>query len=127
MSDPTYIACPRCGERCAMTVMQKRLFHGRTLTCQRCAKPFTITEETPEPVPVPAAGAAKLPTASESEPDAAESAPQTLPTQKKPEGMRCRSHRAADRGRRGSGGVLPLHGDRAVGASLARDRPPGGV
>jgi hypothetical protein len=54
MSDPTYIACPRCGERSAMTAMQKRLFHGRTLTCQRCAKPFTVTEETPDPVPMPA-------------------------------------------------------------------------
>jgi prepilin-type processing-associated H-X9-DG protein len=53
MPDPTYIACPRCGEPYAMTSMQKRLYHGRTLTCQRCAKPFTITEETPEPVPAP--------------------------------------------------------------------------
>jgi hypothetical protein len=34
-----------------MTAMQKRLFHGRTLTCQRCAKPFTVTEQTPDPVP----------------------------------------------------------------------------
>ena len=51
MSDPTYIACPRCGEPYAMSPAQKRLFHGRTLACQRCAKPFTVTEETPEPVP----------------------------------------------------------------------------
>ena len=51
MADPTYIACPRCGEPYAMTPMQKRLFHGRTLACQRCAKPFTVTEQTPEPVP----------------------------------------------------------------------------
>jgi hypothetical protein len=34
-----------------MSPMQKRLFHGRTLACQRCAKPFTVTEETPEPAP----------------------------------------------------------------------------
>jgi hypothetical protein len=54
MSDATYIACPRCGEPYAMTAMQKRLFHGRTLTCQRCAKPFTVTEQTPDPVPAPA-------------------------------------------------------------------------
>jgi hypothetical protein len=53
MPDATYIACPRCGEPYAMTAMQKRLFHGRTLTCQRCAKPFTITEQTPDPVPAP--------------------------------------------------------------------------
>lgn len=53
--DATYIACPRCGEPCAMTPMQKRLYHGRTLTCQRCAKPFVITEETPEPVAAPTA------------------------------------------------------------------------
>lgn len=51
MPDATYIACPRCGEPYAMTAMQKRLFHGRTLTCQRCARPFTISEETPEPAP----------------------------------------------------------------------------
>jgi hypothetical protein len=51
MPDPTYIACPRCGEPYAMTAMQKRLYHGRTLTCQRCAKPFAVTEETPDPVP----------------------------------------------------------------------------
>src|SRR5687768_3543939 len=51
MSDPTYIACPRCGEPVAMTAMQKRLYIGRTLTCQRCAKPFAITEQTPDPVP----------------------------------------------------------------------------
>jgi hypothetical protein len=31
--------------------MQKRLFIGRTLSCNRCAKPFAITEETPDPVP----------------------------------------------------------------------------
>ena len=54
MSDATYIACPRCGEPYAMSLMQKRLFHGRTLACQRCAKPFTVTEETPDPVPAPA-------------------------------------------------------------------------
>src|SRR5687768_15411831 len=53
MADPTYIACPRCGEPYAMTVMQKRLYHGRTLTCQRCAKPFEVTEDTPDPVPAP--------------------------------------------------------------------------
>lgn len=40
-----------------MTPMQKRLYHGRTLSCQRCAKPFTVTEATPEPVPAPALGA----------------------------------------------------------------------
>ena len=51
MAEPTYIACPRCGEPVAMTAMQKRLYIGRTLTCQRCAKPFAITEETPDPVP----------------------------------------------------------------------------
>jgi uncharacterized protein YbaR (Trm112 family) len=51
MPDPTYIACPRCGEPYAMTAMQKRLYHGRTLTCQRCAKPFAVTEQTPDPVP----------------------------------------------------------------------------
>jgi hypothetical protein len=57
MPDATYIACPRCGEPYAMTAMQKRLFHGRTLTCQRCAKPFEVTEETPDPVPAPPARA----------------------------------------------------------------------
>src|ERR1044072_4999197 len=51
MAEPTYIACPRCGEPIAMNAMQKRLYIGRTLTCQRCAKPFAITEETPDPVP----------------------------------------------------------------------------
>jgi hypothetical protein len=40
-----------------MTAMQKRLYHGRTLTCQRCAKPFTITEQTPDPVPAASAPA----------------------------------------------------------------------
>jgi hypothetical protein len=54
MPDPTYIGCPRCGEPVAMSAMQKRLYIGRTLTCQRCAKPFAITEETPDPVPAPA-------------------------------------------------------------------------
>jgi hypothetical protein len=34
-----------------MSAMQKRLFIGRTLSCNRCAKPFSITEETPDPVP----------------------------------------------------------------------------
>src|SRR5688500_17372101 len=38
-----------------MTAMQKRLYHGRTLTCQRCAKPFTVTEQTPDPVPATSA------------------------------------------------------------------------
>jgi len=51
MSEPTYIACPRCGEPFPMTAMQKRLFIGRTLSCNRCAKPFAITEDTPDPVP----------------------------------------------------------------------------
>jgi hypothetical protein len=51
MPDPTYIACPRCGEPMPMTAMQKRLYIGRTVSCQRCAKPFAITEETPDPVP----------------------------------------------------------------------------
>jgi prepilin-type processing-associated H-X9-DG protein len=51
MSDPTFIACPRCGEPFPMSAMQKRLFIGRTLSCNRCAKPFSITEETPDPVP----------------------------------------------------------------------------
>jgi hypothetical protein len=53
MPDATYIACPRCGEPYPMSAMQKRLYYGRTLTCQRCAKPFTVTEETPDPVPAP--------------------------------------------------------------------------
>jgi hypothetical protein len=51
MSEPTFIACPRCGEPFPMSAMQKRLFIGRTLSCNRCAKPFTVTEETPDPVP----------------------------------------------------------------------------
>jgi hypothetical protein len=51
MSEPTFIACPRCGEPFPMSAMQKRLFIGRTLSCNRCAKPFSITEETPDPVP----------------------------------------------------------------------------
>src|SRR6478672_8566928 len=51
MSEPTYIACPRCGEPFPMTAMQKKLFIGRTLSCNRCAKPFAITEDTPDPVP----------------------------------------------------------------------------
>lgn len=54
MSEPTYIACPRCGEPFPMSAMQKRLFIGRTLSCNRCAKPFNITEETPDPVPAKA-------------------------------------------------------------------------
>jgi hypothetical protein len=36
-----------------MSVMQKRLYIGRTLSCNRCAKPFAITEDTPDPVPAP--------------------------------------------------------------------------
>jgi hypothetical protein len=51
MTEPTYIACPRCGEPFPMSAMQKRLFVGRTLSCNRCAKPFSITDETPDPVP----------------------------------------------------------------------------
>jgi type II secretory pathway pseudopilin PulG len=51
MSEPTFIACPRCGEPFPMSAMQKRLFIGRTLSCNRCAKPFSITEDTPDPVP----------------------------------------------------------------------------
>jgi type II secretory pathway pseudopilin PulG len=61
-----------------MTAMQKRLFHGRTLTCQRCAKPFTITEQTPDPAPV----AAPLPPregAVEPGPDATDVMPQRPP------------------------------------------------
>jgi prepilin-type processing-associated H-X9-DG protein len=54
MSEPTFIACPRCGEPFPMSVMQKRLFIGRTLSCNRCTKPFSITEETPDPVPAKA-------------------------------------------------------------------------
>src|SRR3954463_5000267 len=53
MSEPTYIACPRCGEPFPMSAMQKRLYIGRTLSCNRCAKPFAITEDTPDPVPAP--------------------------------------------------------------------------
>jgi hypothetical protein len=53
MPEPTYIACPHCGEPFPMSAMQKQLFIGRTLSCQQCAKPFAITEQTPDPIPAP--------------------------------------------------------------------------
>ena len=79
MPDPTYIACPRCGEPYAMTAMQKRLYHGRTLTCQRCAKPFAVTEETPDPVPAYALRPWDSPGQGRQAPPAGQSAPAADP------------------------------------------------
>ncbi len=42
MSDPTFIACPSCGEPVVMTEMQLDLFRGRALACAKCAKQFTV-------------------------------------------------------------------------------------
>jgi hypothetical protein len=42
MSDPTFIACPYCGEPVVMTEMQHDLFRGRALACLKCAKQFTV-------------------------------------------------------------------------------------
>jgi type II secretory pathway pseudopilin PulG len=42
MSDPTFIACPHCGEPVVMTEMQLDLFRGRALACLKCAKQFTV-------------------------------------------------------------------------------------
>src|SRR4051812_18648152 len=42
MSDPTFIACPHCGEPVVMSEMQLDLFRGRALACVKCAKQFTV-------------------------------------------------------------------------------------
>src|SRR4051812_18938181 len=42
MSDPTFIACPHCGEPVVMSEMQLDLFRGRALACLKCAKQFTV-------------------------------------------------------------------------------------
>src|SRR5579864_7083269 len=43
MADTSQITCPNCGQTYAVRPEQWPQYHGRTINCTKCGKPFTVT------------------------------------------------------------------------------------